>query len=185
MAKSTATAAVQRVRNSRPLAVDPGRWHAWDAIRTAVGDQVVAVSAAMGFKGTSYIEKWRLQPNAFDNGRGIPSPLARLDDFMEACFRANRPLEKVIAPLVWLAHKWGYELTPRGAAHEADRPHKWIADSSRNDAELVARLAEYIDPDSRGGVHLTPEERQELRPLVDEKYRSARVLDAIVNTEAR
>lgn len=176
-----------KVRYSRPISVDPGRWHPWDAMRTAMADQLPRVSELVGLSD-SYLEKWRLPPNRNDNERGIPSPLARLHDVMTACHRAGVPLEKVIAPLVWLAHKWGYELSPRQPNVDGGRPFTVLHKLASVSGQGEALLAEVLDPSSPGGSAIVRMEaidnRERALAIAEQHEQAARDIRSLFEVDA-
>ena len=141
------------VRSTRAFSVDPGAWNAWDAMRTAMGDKIVAVSELMGFRGTSYLEKLRLPPEPV--GNGVPTWAARLYDFMFACVKAGQPLDEAIAPLVWLAHRFGFELHSRTENIDGGRPWRVLHKLANVSGQGEALLLEVLDPTSPGGSEIT------------------------------
>ena len=181
----TRTAVRARMRNEPYRAVDdPGRSFSWDAMGRALPREAMGQVAEAVGRSVSLMEKWCRESGPLPEQTGIRNPAAYLHDVIRASVKSGVDFWDAVAPLVWICHKLGLEVVLRKPNINGDRPFVVLRDMCLNAGALTSRLADFLDEKSRGGKHITVEERRELMPVIDSLEQTVRDFRALVDTEA-
>lgn len=111
---------------------------AHDAMREAIGRHASDVASALGLS-RSLVEKW-LRPSERWHDSGERSPLHRVALAIEAAVAAGRDEWSALAPLRWLAARYGYRLE-RIEPVEPGSALEVVADLSARAGHLTAVYA--------------------------------------------